>query len=56
VCLRTYDIENSILQTKMGMKQLDADSSSLIVNMGMAKMLSFVRADATTEEEATIVS
>jgi len=53
---RTYDTENSSLQTKMRMKQLDADSPSLIVNIGMAKMLSCVKADATAEEEATIIS
>jgi len=53
---RTYDIENSILQAKMGIQQLDADSSSLIVNLGMAKNFSYVKADATDEEEATIIS
>ena len=36
-----------MLQTKMGMKQLDADSSSLIVNIGMTKMLSYVKFNAT---------
>ena len=50
-----YDIENSIFQTKMGMRQLDADSSFLIVNMEMANMLSYVKANATTEEDATII-
>ena len=40
----------------MGMKRLDADSSSLIVNIEMAKMLSYVTANATAEEEATSIS
>jgi hypothetical protein len=46
----------SIFQTKMGMKRLDANSSSLIVNLEMAKMLSSVKAHATAEEAATITS
>ena len=37
------------------MKQLDTDSPSLIVNIGMAKMLSY-KADATAKEEATNIS
>ena len=44
-----------MLQTKMGMKHLDADSSSLIVNIGMTKMLLYVKADATAKAEATII-
>ena len=46
----------SILQTKMGMKRLDANSSSLIVNLEMTKMLSSVKANATAAEAATIIS
>ena len=40
----------------MGMKKLDADSSSLIVNIVIAKMLSYVKADVTAKEKATIIS
>ena len=56
ICWQTYDIENSILQIKIAMKQLDPDSSSLIVNIEMAKMLSCVKANTTAKEEATIIS
>jgi len=56
ICWQTYDIENSILQIKIAMKQLDADSSSLIVNIEMAKILSYVKANTTAKEEAMIIS
>ena len=46
----------SSLQTKLGMKQLGVDSSSLVVDSMMAKLSSFVKAFVTAEEAAVIFS
>ena len=55
-CLATIPVACNGAKSKMGMKRLNLSSSSLVLDREMTKLLSNIKASATAEEAATLIS
>jgi len=55
-CVAIISVACNGAKTKTGMKRLNLSSSSLVLDLEMTKLLSNVKASATAEEAATLIS